>query len=121
MPNPPFGPGFVRSIPVMIVLGALGCSSTPTGPTAPAAGTATLPPLADSRDVGTPVNLAQCLGGSGSASCFSSARVRAASESSAPLTSAPILNNNQPLLTSPATVTLVVDGARGWRCRKLCH
>jgi len=58
------------------------------------------------RDAATPAALARCLGGSGGTSCFSGARMHTASVASAPMTSAPVFNNNQPVLNSGPTVTL---------------
>jgi hypothetical protein len=52
------------------------------------------------------VDLAACLGGSAAAACFAANRVGTMSVVSGALTSAPVLNNNNPTLTTGPTVTL---------------
>jgi hypothetical protein len=96
----------LRLLAGAIVLGSIGCASSPSGPTAvPAASPGSAAALVF-RDTATAASLAQCLGGSGAASCFSAARVRATSVASAGITGAPVFNNNQPVLNSGPTVTL---------------
>jgi hypothetical protein len=83
---------------------ATACARGPESPAAPS-------PPAASPWVGvtvstlSPAALAQCLGGSGAPACFSG-RVHANSTSAAPITSAPALNDNQPVQNSGPTVTL---------------
>ena len=87
------------------VVSALACASSPNRPS-------TAPPdslgsswAAVTYGV-TTASLAQCFGGSRDASCFSGARLHTASATGAALTSAPVFNNNQPVLNSGPTVTL---------------
>jgi hypothetical protein len=89
-----------------VALGSIACAGSPSGPTAAPAAPTSLA-AAFIGNVVTPASLAPCLGGSGAASCFSGARMHAASVASSPITSAPVFNNNQPVLNSGPTVTLV--------------
>ena len=87
-----------------ILLISIACSKSPTAPTS-----ASLDASAASSMVSVSLNpalLAQCLAGSPGASCFTADRLRAAAVASEPLVSAPIFNNNQPVLNSGTTVTL---------------
>lgn len=95
-----------RCVAVAIALSAAGCANSPSGPTpvtlARAGSTApgaAINPLAA-------LDLAQCLAGSGHPSCFSGASLGVMSVDPAAITSAPVFNNNQPLLSTGSTVTL---------------
>jgi hypothetical protein len=96
---------FLRLFAGTIALGSIACADSPNRPSAaPAASPAAQ--WTFTRDAAAPATLALCLGGSGDASCFSGARVHTASGTSAPITSSPVFNNNQPVLNSGPTVTL---------------
>ena len=91
---------------------SIACGNSPTSPTGVAPRAVVPAPASPgtwtftTSGSATTAVLAQCLAGSASASCFSGARVQNASVVSAPLTSAPIFNNGQPVQTSGSTVTL---------------
>ena len=89
---------------VAFAAGAIACANTPSAPfsSPTSASTNALEPA--SANAG--VSLASCLGGSADAGCFTGRRLQAASSTASPVTSAPVLNNNQPTLTSGPTVTL---------------
>jgi hypothetical protein len=100
----------LRLLACAIALGSIGCAASPSGPTPAAA----LSPAARGI-VGTDAaaTLANCLAGSGAPSCFSAARVQPRSGLAAALLAAPVLNNNQPVLTSGSTVTLAWTASAG--------
>lgn len=92
---------------------AIACSNSPTVPTA-----APRPLMATPFGVLTPGTLmpgtlAACLGGSGDASCFTAGRLRTRSTSAGSALSAPVFNNNQPVLNSGPTVTLAWTAPAG--------
>jgi Fibronectin type III domain len=87
-------------------LSAIACASSPSSPSAAPPASAALSWAAVTYGVSAPSSLAQCLGGGGDASCFSATRAHASSVTGAALTTAPVFNNNQPVLNSGPTVTL---------------
>jgi hypothetical protein len=91
-----------------VVAGSIACGNTPSAPTAStvAASTPTAGAGAAIGDTNGGVTLARCLGGGGDAGCFSGNRIGATSVASSPITSAPVFNNNNPVLTSGSTVSL---------------
>ncbi len=106
MTNRQIAPVILRLSTVVIVFGSIACANPPIGPTPVPAPASQSTRAAVTGDAATPATLSQCLGGSAEPSCFSGARVHAMSEESARDTSAPVLNNNQPVLNSGPTVTL---------------
>jgi hypothetical protein len=106
MINTPIGRVRLRLLAGAIASCAIACASSPSGPTVAPAASSGSAAAAMGRDAATPTSLAQCLGGSGGSSCFSAVRVHTASGAAAAITSAPVFNNNQPLLNSGPTVTL---------------
>ena len=104
MSNRPIVRVVFRLVAGAIALGSIGCATSPGAPSPARDIPATS--WAEVTYGAATTSLAQCLAGSGAAACFSGARVHPLSGAAAPITSAPVFNNNQPVLNSGPSVTL---------------